>query len=297
MPVQHACDICHVGFSRRDALLRHMQAKHGDQTEQATAHRCHTCDKTFSRKEHLQRHQKTCGALKFKCDQCEEEFAEKSQMQDHKRLMHRKRKAPAATKKPGKCAKLVANYYCGVCLASTVTRAELFHHKLSHVKDTSGWESTEPHFDFEDPEINHLLQSNQGIVFAPHRFHDISTSYNFALTLRVGSNHWVPEIGRLLESVVDMNTEEAFKVNFSCGFVLVNRDTGEYRFFAPGMNNAFLKKPIRIDRPSSWRQIYGQLTDSALISYVPQHREDTKWGPVIITNLVVHLYYLGVTMG
>ena len=65
----------------------------------------------------------------------------------------------------------------------------------------------------------------------------------------------------------------------------------------PHNNNAFFKKPIHIARPSSWREVYSQLDEESLTAYVTQHRENTKWVPLMITNLVVNLYYLGVTLG
>ena len=65
---------------------------------------------------------------------------------------------------------------------------------------------------------------------------------------------------QILERVAEMNTAEAYKVNFNCGFVLVNKETGEYRYFAPGTNNTFFKKPKRVDRPSVWRSIAEEIT-------------------------------------
>ena len=61
-------------------------------------------------------------------------------------------------------------------------------------------------------------------------------------------------------------------------------------------NNAFFKKPIRIDRTASWRELYSQLNEESLKAYITHHRKDTKWIPVMLTNFVIHLYFLGVPM-
>ena len=113
----------------------------------------------------------------------------------------------------------------------------------------------------------------------------------------VSNDQWVQEIYHCLGLVADINTEEAYKINFSLGFILVHRESAEYRYFTPHNNNAFFKTPMRIDRPSSWREVYEQLTHEALISHVTQHREDTKWVPIMVTHIVANLFYLGVTMG
>ena len=65
----------------------------------------------------------------------------------------------------------------------------------------------------------------------------------------------------------------------------------------PHENNAFFKKPIRIDRPASWRELHSQLNEESLKAYITHNREDTKWIPVMLTNFMIHLYFLGLPMG
>ena len=108
---------------------------------------------------------------------------------------------------------------------------------------------------------------------------------------------WVREVHHALDLVSNLNNTESFKLNVSMGFILMHRETEEYRFFAPHNNNAFFKKPIRIDRPSSWREVYSQMDEESLTAYVTQHRENTKWIPLMVTNVDIQLFYLGVSMG
>ena len=155
----------------------------------------------------------------------------------------------------------------------------------------------EPHFAFEDERMNTLLRENAGLIFRHHHFNQVSANYNFPLTMVLNQDGWIREVHHALELVSDLNHDEAFKLNVSMGFILMHRETQEYRYFVPHNNNAFFKKPIRIDRPSSWREVYSQLDEESLTAYVTQHRENTKWIPLMITNLVVNLYYLSVTLG
>ena len=242
-----------------------MRAKHEDAG--ANQHPCDNCGKSFSRKEHLKRHQdKNCSALKVSCVRCHRlfgtiaaltehmglcpvptcatcqmQFPDKDDLQEHNRLAHRKRQLPSSKTSDKK--RKGTNFYCRLCLTPATSRQALFDHKLEHLPDPKPWQTVEPHWDFEDNDINQLIEQNKGVIFAPHRIGDVVSNFNFPITLQVKSEHWMTEISTVLERVADLSTEEAFKLNFSCGFILVNRETGAYRYFAPNTNNAFLKEP------------------------------------------------------
>ena len=156
---------------------------------------------------------------------------------------------------------------------------------------------TEPHFDFEDEKLNALLRDNADLIFANHRFSPVSADFNFPLTLSLKQDGWLNDIYQTLDLVANVSNDESFKFNLSMGFILINRDTGDYRFFVPHANNAFFKTPPRIERPACWREVYSQLDEEALKTYVTHHRENTKWIPLMITNVIVHIYYLGIPMG
>ena len=75
---------------------------------------------------------------------------------------------------------------------------------------------------------------------------------------------WIREVHHALDLVSNLNNTESFKLNVSMEFILMHWATEEYRFFEPHNNNAFFKKPIRIDRPSSWREVYSQMDEESL---------------------------------
>ena len=182
-------------------------------------------------------------------------------------------------------------------MQSFATRQELFLHKVSHMEDQRAYLPVQPHFDFEDERMNLLLRENADLIFRHHRFTQVSADYNFPLTMVLNQDGWMDEVRHALDLVSNLNNTESFKLNVSMGFILMHRETEEYRFFAPHNNNAFFKKPIRIDRPSSWREVYSQMDEESLTAYVTQHRENTKWIPLMVTNVDIQLFYLGVSMG
>ena len=219
------------------------------------------------------------------------------QLKEHQKS-HRKRKTtsePLAHKL--KKRKREGWFHCRVCLDSFASREELFHHRLDHMDDSRAYRPVEPHFDFEDEKLNTLLRDNAQLIYSHHRFSPVSDDFNFPLTLPLERDGWLQEIYHTLDLVANISNDESFKFNLSMGFILVYRESGDYRFFVPHANSAFFNKPPRIERPASWRELYSQLDEEALKAYVTHHRENTKWIPLMITNVIIHLYYLGIPMG
>ena len=315
MQPKFACDVCQKTFTRGSDLRRHHANVHTK-----TQHECKDCGKSFSRLDALKRHQQKCRQITFKCPRCTRSFGDMTSFTDHLDLCpmptcadcpqsftgliqlkehqksHKKRKASGNTT-PNKKRRTENQFRCGVCEQLFTTRQLLFQHKLTHLEDSSAFEPVTPHIDFEDKDLRQLLESNQDHIFAPHRFTALSTDYSFPIMSLVTNQQWTDQIHHRLDCVADIEREQAFKINFSVGVVLIHRENGEYRFFTPHHNNAFFKTPKRIDRPSSWRGVYNDLTDDTLTTYIMNHRDDTKWIPIMLTHVVVHLYHLGVTMG
>ena len=226
------------------------------------------------------------------CATCQEQFVELNQLREHKKY-HTKRKAVSNSESILKKKRRNNRemFYCRVCLQSFMNREELFYHKLEHMADSTAYHPVEPHFDFEDERVNALLRENADLIFTAHRFTQISADFNFPRILSLNRDGWITEMYQALDLVANVNNQESFKINFSMGFILMNRQTGRYRFFVPRENNAFFKKPIRIDRPASWRELYSQLNEESLKAYITHHREDTKWIPVMLTNFMIHLFF------
>ena len=230
---------------------------------------------------------------------CQEQFVELNQLQEHRKIHTKKRKTASIpdSKMKKRRRRNHGDFHCRVCLDSFITREELFHHKLEHLEDPRPYQPMEAHFDWEDERMNSMLRENAGLIFTPHRFTPVSADFNFPVNLLLKQDGWINEIYQTLDLVANINNDESFKINLSMGFILVNRDTAEYRFFVPHANNAFFKKPVRIERPSSWRELYSQLDEESLKGYVTHHRESTTWIPLMITNIMIHTFYLGTPMG
>ena len=120
---------------------------------------------------------------------------------------------------------------------------------------------------------------------------------NVPFSLDVGSDSWSSDIRQCLEQVYVVNANEAFKVNVKFGYVLLDQETGQYRYFAPSTNSYFMDSPARIDRPSDWQSFLERFDTNAVVDFVMKNRPNTKWTPVMVTNLMVDIAYLGISMG
>ena len=243
-----------------------MNAKH---LQDGVKHECTDCGKTFNRKDNLKQHQSICQTIRFKCPRChrilrdiasltqhmglcpvptctmcQEQFVELNQLQEHRKTHTKKRKTASIpdSKMKKRRRRNHGDFHCRVCLDSFITREELFHHKLEHLEDPRSYQPMEAHFDWEDERMNSMLRENAGLIFTPHRFTPVSADFNFPVNLLLKQDGWINEIYQTLDLVANINNDESFKINLSMGFILVNRDTAEYRFFRATRQQCLLQE-------------------------------------------------------
>ena len=90
------------------------------------------------------------------------------------------------------------------------------------------------------------------------------------------------------------NEEQSFKVNFSLGLVLKNRENGEERYFAPYTNSMVLKKPYMITSPASLKQFLEKHIKTIDVEkYINEARQNSKWVPTFISNVKYYVYPTG----
>ena len=305
------CVQCDKSFGLKKHLLRHVRSIHNKDV-----HKCEQCSKTFNRADALKRHQLIC---KFKCPRCSNSFDSMSHLTEHMKIcpvpscdicskifvsqqelkqhekMHRKRKAtPTIPSAPIKKKKIGA-FHCNICMDNFERRQELFQHQIHSHTEPDIWINQNIDPDFQDEELNNIIRTHASIISLEHDIGDAVSIFNFPLLLRVESESWTTEISSILERVAEINSCESYKVNFSLGLILINKETDEYRYYAPGSNNSFFNKPKRVDRTSDWRDI--DISQETLLQYALNNRENTKWIPLMLTNIVVNVYHLGVPMG
>ena len=180
------------------------------------------------------------------CAICQGQFVELDQLWEYKKT-HNKRNSVSNSnsilkKKKRKNSREM--FYCHLCLQSFISRKELFYHKLGHMADSTAYHPVEPHFDFEDERVNALLRENADLIFTGHRFTKKSADFNFPHILLLNRDGWTAELYQALDLVANVNNQD----NFFNGICLDGQSNWLILIFVPHENNAFFKKPIRIDQ-------------------------------------------------
>ena len=140
---------------------------------------------------------------------------------------------------------------------------------------------------------------NRDFVLAPHHIDDTMSTYNFPVSSNLLRQDFdiAPQMSSSLDYVYNANQEQAFRVNIAFGYVLVHNETGQLRYFVAHQNWLYLDHPRRIDRPSDMNELQQELDNSSILEHIMNQRCDTKWKPLLITNILVYVYHLGITMG
>ena len=127
------CELCNIGFTRKDALKRHKVVAHPaseDQDDGITkeSYKCNLCSSLFSRQDNLTRHLKTkhdtienVSLPRYQCELCDQKFMKKFNLSRHVRVKHEDMKADSP-----KC------YDCG---KSFIRADDLKRHMAIHKSD------------------------------------------------------------------------------------------------------------------------------------------------------------------
>ncbi len=95
-------------------------------------------------------------------------------------------------------------------------------------------------------------------------------------------------VNRIMDAVENIYTRQthSFRINLSFGVILRNIETDEYRYFRPYSNTEVLAQPFHIVRHSDLLKLRKQLDTMSLTDHILTQRPDTKWKPVLVTNVV-----------
>ena len=106
-------------------------------------------------------------------------------------------------------------------------------------------------------------------------------SYNYPTENLEGG---VDEIMSHVEDIYQQQNN-SFKLNINRGFILRNSETGEYCYYIPYSNSYLFPTPYTITRHGSLRALRSKIKRINPEAYVLQHRPNSKWEAVYITNI------------
>ena len=90
---------------------------------------------------------------------------------------------------------------------------------------------------------------------------------------------------------------KAFKINVSLGLILMNKETGELRYFSPGPNLLSHDRPVLIHDSSTFEAFVEDMRSRDLSQWATLSRPSTKYQVVKITNILYEVTRLSRLIG
>ena len=297
--MEFTCETCGAGFTTAKSLQRHVRAQHLD-----IKHLCSHCQKAFRYVGHKSRHEKTCAVNKQRENNVDNHSVvnghEQSNEKQCQSTKDRKRKCETSTTTAGSYVKQQrAEVRCTQCRETFPNRhAHYIHRMKHHFQSGSGaalqqppWGNRVPPFE-DNPSLQEVYDANRPLILANHQQTGIENVYNFPISNAFS----VDDIMSRANQVYDERAS-AFRLNMEFGLILVNTETGEYRYFTPYSNESFFERPIYVSKRQDLLRLKLRLQRLNVTDYILRQRQNTKWKPVLITNFRFIVYSLDYPLG
>jgi hypothetical protein len=242
---------------------------------------CTKCGKTYKSKCYRDKHTKNC---KLYCNKCNQKFKSKQKAEQHK------------------CKIKSHKYKCRDCNLIFNNRKELYNHKMQqHGQGDVNLEfpfEEQPPWENDNGELVNEKLKNIYFTNAEHILKNNETKstvnlYNFPTNnLKQGSQELETHLRKVYE-----NEKSAFKVNLSLGFILKNKETGEYRYYIPYKNNELFNQPMLIKGPKTFQKVIDSIKKIDPYSYIMNSRPNSKFEPVFVSNINFTTYKTNFRIG
>ena len=143
-----------------------------------------------------------------------------------------------------------------------------------------------------DQGLRDVYEVNAPLILEQHRPGPILSVYNFP----IGNDVTVEQLVGHVDTIYG-EEQYAFRLNLSFGVILRNRETGHFRYFKPYTNQAVLETPFAISKRGDLKRLRLQLSKLDLVTELLRTRPDTKWVPVLITNVRFYAYSTNYPIG
>ena len=166
-----------------------------------------------------------------------------------------------------------------------------------HVQRGAGFLQPSPYLEGQEPWIGNeslreVYDINSPLILQCHQEGPVNSTYNVPLTNDFSSF----ELMEAMQDIYDRQ-QHAFRLNLQFGLILVNTETGEYRYFRPFSNESLFQRPIYVSRRQDLNKLRKRLDRFNVLDYILQQRPNTKWKPVLVTNVHFSLFHLNYTLG
>ena len=285
--MEFICQTCGAHFTTSKSLQRHIRAQHLNEK-----HLCIYCHKPFMYVSAKTRHAKNnCPANK---NHDSPQTTNEPQVQSAK-LKFETSTAIESTRSKQRRTEVL----CRQRSETFPNRHEHYLHRMrQHIQTGSGSPLQQPPWGSQSPPFvdNQLLLEiydvNRSLILANHQESGIEQVYNFPISNDFTVDNIMSSANQLYE-----RQQHAFRLNLEFGLILVNTETGQYRYFTPYSNEALFDRPIYVSRRQDLHRLRLRLQGLNITDFILRQRPNTKWKPVIVTNVRFTLYSLDYPLG
>ena len=299
---KYLCSKCGLlGFSTKQNWQRH-ELNCSSLEKKSKITNCKNCKTKFANYRSRLLHEKSCFNIEsktkqtdkqtFKCQHCNATFGSSRALVEHE---SRENHVVAGTShsKHAKCRK------CGDRFDSF---KELYIHRLEKHQQsddvlqslqTDPWTNTKtppPWTDDDDADnskdIKRTYEQHKHLILKQKKtIGNVKTSYNFPVPDFIS----VEDMMSHLEDIYENNLN-CFKINISIGIFLRHLETGSIRYFVPYHNETIFSIPVYVRNRRDLENIRLRLSRLDISEYVRRQRPNTKWTPILVTNIVYEVY-------
>lgn len=303
----YTCEQCNKHFKEKRYLESHTQIQH-----MGITNLCENCGKVFKNCLDCKNHSKTCHNQKetCNCSLCDKTFSTRLGFSKHQLAHEKQLNKPTSRKRKSdisgrvehsdcKIPRRIHQIRCRECNQTFLNRHEHYLHRMKeHFQTGSGVSLQQPSWrNGPDPFENNLAlrdvyEANRPLILQNHQEGPVESVYNYPIS----NEFTVDDIMRYANDMYDRQ-QSAFRLNLEFGLILTNTDTGEYRYFTPYSNESLFERPIYISRRQDLQRLKLRLQRLNITDYILRQRPDTKWKPVLVTNVRLIVYHLNYSLG
>ena len=136
----------------------------------------------------------------------------------------------------------------------------------------------------DNPELLKVYRSNWRQIRPSVKKGKIFSKYNCFLPTLENVN-----LANCAEGVFAMQTN-AFKINAAFGFILVNSETNERRYYYSSGNTKIFESPFLVKDRASFETFYKALEEIDALEYARLQRPNSKWMVEAVCNLTFFMY-------
>jgi hypothetical protein len=261
---------------------------------------CVLCGGFFCSKFSLTRHKNVCkrkNNTKYTCIECSKTFQYKKNLTNHLKIHISTPLFKFSQIGAGNQNKEKHRYiHCHQCSTIFENKRDLYkHYMLNHqqiggqqLQPTPWGEELQPPWvidGVEDQDYKDTYNMHAPLILQNHKISPLTSTYNFPITNNVN-------LATIMEHIKYIYGQEnkTFKINFSFGFILRHIETNRYRYYKPYTNQCALRYPFLISDRNDFKKFEKEVDDLDILNHILLQRENTKYKPILITNVVYYTY-------